>query len=309
MSAELRLVPTDCPLCGADEAEPIAVGQDFGWAAVPDAFLALRCRRCQLLYLNPRPAPEESGRLYPPACFTAPGPAEQARRRAVARRALRLCPPLPAGARVLEVGYGAYLHREELLRAGAQAWNLETVTDHRASTDAPRSGVDTVTWGRAEDLAAGGPSYDAALLLHSLEHCDRPAEELSAIHRLLKPGSPVIVLTHNSESTVSRMFAGRHWVGYDFPRHPCLFSPTSLRALAGSTGFEVERMETLRSPETWTESVRWLLRDWDMPGPLVWVAGGGLGQAAAYVAEHWAQLRHHGELLGAVLRTSGEGRQ
>lgn len=304
--ARLRLVPTDCPLCGAEEAEPIAVGQDFGWAAAPDTFLALRCDACELVYLNPRPAPEEWDRLYPPACFAAPTGTERAGRRTTARRALRLCPPLSGGARVLEVAYGTHLHRDELRRAGARGWTLDAVTPHRAVAETAPSGGGTVALGRAADLATRGVRYDAALLLHSLEYCDRPVEELSAIRRLLLPGGALIVITHNSDAKVSRTFAGRHWVGYDFPRRPCLFSPTSLNALAGAAGFEVERMQTLPSPETWRVSLGSLLRDWRLRGPFAQVVG-GLGRAA-YVAERWAQLRGSGALLGAVLRPFAGGR-
>ena len=61
----LRLVPAVCALCGVDDADPVGVGQDFEYRTSPDHFLAVRCRRCGLVFLNPRPADEEAGRIYP----------------------------------------------------------------------------------------------------------------------------------------------------------------------------------------------------------------------------------------------------
>jgi hypothetical protein len=46
-------MPTDCPVCGDVEAEPIAVCSDFERPAARTAFLALRCSDCGSVYLSP----------------------------------------------------------------------------------------------------------------------------------------------------------------------------------------------------------------------------------------------------------------
>jgi hypothetical protein len=47
------LAPTDCPVCGDVEAEPIAVCSDFERPAARTAFIALRCSDCGIVYLSP----------------------------------------------------------------------------------------------------------------------------------------------------------------------------------------------------------------------------------------------------------------
>lgn len=61
----LSLVAVKCCICDVDDAEPIAVGEDFEYRTSPDTFLAMQCRCCGLVYLNPRPAITELDQIYP----------------------------------------------------------------------------------------------------------------------------------------------------------------------------------------------------------------------------------------------------
>ena len=61
----LDLEPALCCLCGVEDVDPVAVGEDFEYRTSTDSFLAVRCRRCQMVYLNPRPALSAMGQIYP----------------------------------------------------------------------------------------------------------------------------------------------------------------------------------------------------------------------------------------------------
>jgi len=55
--------PTDCPVCGDVEAEPIAVCSDFQDSpTTSNAFLALRCTECGTVYISPAAVPTDSPR-------------------------------------------------------------------------------------------------------------------------------------------------------------------------------------------------------------------------------------------------------
>ena len=54
--------PTDCPVCGDVEAEPIAVCSDFHQQTAADAFLALRCIDCGTVYISPAAVPADHTR-------------------------------------------------------------------------------------------------------------------------------------------------------------------------------------------------------------------------------------------------------
>jgi SAM-dependent methyltransferase len=301
--AGLRLVLTACPLCGADEGEPAAVGNDAAHGTTRDTFLALACPACGLVYLSPRPATEERPRVYPPAYFGSEAERGPGRRtaRGTIRRAVREPGAAGGAVRVLEIGHGGSLHLDLTREAAPPGWALEAVTPHESLAQAARARGFTVHHGRAESLDAPGSGYDLVLLLHSLEHCDAPVETMASVRRLLRAGGRAVILTPNPDSTVGRMFRGRHWTGYDFPRHPCLFGPRALRRLAEAAGFEVERLGGVRSPRAWTGSARNFLSDWGAPAWLTRTAPGLLGGVAS-LAPGAARRRPTGPELEAVLR-------
>lgn len=279
--AALALVP--CPGCGGDDAEPVAVGQDFEHGTVPDSLLAVRCRACDLVYLNPAPAPGARDRLYPAAYFTSAAEAPDRRRagRAAVRAALARCHELPPRARVLELAYGDSLHLEMLRRVGPPTWNLSALTPHAALATVARQGGFETGVGFAADLPDDRAAYDCVLILHGLEHCVSPLEELRCLRPRLAPGGRLVIVAHNAESTVGRAFQGRHWAGYGFPRHAVLFGPSSLRRLAEKAGYEVDRLDGVRFSGTWARSAGHFLSDWRAPS---WLPGrrllAGLGTAA-----------------------------
>ncbi len=270
----LRLVPVVCPLCRVEDADPVGVGEDFEYRTSPDTFLAVRCRRCRLVYLNPRPADGEAGRIYPDHYhafqFRAAeyGLVYRVRRRLEARRLLRWGRGLPPGARVLDIGCGDGFHLQLLRDYGPRGWTLEGAdTDARAVAAARRAGL-TVHHGRAEDLPPG-PGYDLVLMIMTVEHLSDPVGVVRAAAGLLALGGRLVVVTDNVASPDFRVFGGRHWGGYHFPRHAHLFDRRTLARLGVEAGLEVERVTTAVSPVNWVYSVRNWLDDWGAPRRLV----------------------------------------
>lgn len=302
---ELELVP--CPLCGVEEGEPIAVGSDFALATSPESFLALGCPACGLVYLNPRPAAETRPELHPSGYFcgsmAGTGTARGSARDAV-RHLVRRCHFAGPDARVLELGYGNALYAAEVRRVGLPTWVVEAVTPHDSLVRSGRQEDLVVHRGRAKSLEAAGVAYDLALVFHGLEHCKSPLEELRVVRRLLHPGGRLAILAWNAESAVGRLFRGRHWAGYDFPRHACVFNQHSLRRLADEAGLVVERLVAVRAPEMWAQSAGNFLGDWGAPSWLSRSARRGSFpfRGLASLAESVAGLSGKGARLEAMLR-------
>ena len=271
----LRLVPAVCCLCRVEDAEPVAVGADFEYRTSPDEFLAVRCRRCRLVYLNPRPADGESGRTYPDdyhafrfrrASF---GLVYRVRRRLEARRLLRWCRGLPADARVLDVGCGDGFHLGLLREFGEPGWRLEGVdADARAVAPARAAGL-AVHAGGVEASGLPAEAYHLILLVMVVEHLPDPAATLRHVAGLLAPGGRVVVVTDNAGSPDFAAFGGRHWGGYHFPRHTYLFDRATLARLGTAAGLTAERVGTAVSPVNWVYSLRNWLDDWGGPRWLV----------------------------------------
>jgi SAM-dependent methyltransferase len=299
-----------CCVCGATDGQPVGVGEDFEYHTSPDSFLAMRCRSCGLVYLDPRPATSELTRIYPPDYHAFDFSAEKfgfvyrVRRRLEARRAMRWCRGLPPGARILDVGCGDGFHLRLLRDFGRPSWSLEGVdASPRAVEAATRAGL-TVHQGTIEtvDLAPG--HYDLVLLIATIEHVDDPAGVLRAVRRLLRPGGRVVIVTDNTDTLDFRLFGGRHWGGYHFPRHFNLFHRGALARLAGRVGLEVDSVETVVSPVNWVYSIRNTLVDWNAPRWLVerfsLRAPVALGVFTLFDMMH--QWTGHGALLRVILR-------
>ena len=299
----LSLVRTRCCICDADDADPVAVGEDFEHRTSRDTFLATRCRACGLLFVNPQPAAHELARLYP-AAYDAREAAGAGAREEGARRLLAWCGTVPDGARVLDVGCGAGNDLALLRDFGSDGWRLEGVEPRaRAAQAARRAGL-TVHEALVEDLAPGARgAYDVALLIHTLEHFAEPPAALAAVRALLRPGGRAVVVTPNAASAAWALFQGRHWAGYDFPRHRYLFDRDTLGKLAARVGLRVESVATAPSAALWARSAHHLAADWGAPP---WLArrlapASSLPLAAFAAVERLQQRRGRGALLCATL--------
>jgi len=247
-SRELSLVQTECCICGDEDADPVAVGQDFDGGSGPDTFLARRCRRCGLVYLDPAPSADNHRTLL------------RGLRGSSADTVRRWLKPYPSAARVLRI-------------------------------DDP------------EHDATGEPGeYDLILLNHSLERALAPRELLLSARAKLAPDGRVLVITHNTGSLAFRLFGGRHWCGYEFPRHRSLFAAAPLRALAQSVGMELVSVATASYPTGWLRSFRNLSLDWGLPAYVMRVLPATM--PAWVFVESFGRLRGRGGLLVAELRRS-----
>ena len=272
---QLKFEATGCCICDIDDAEPIGVGEDFEYRTSNDTYLAVRCLRCNLVFLNPRPHSSELSKIYPDSYHAFAFEAEQyglihrVRQRLEIRRLMNFAKGLPAKLRVIDIGCGDGFHLDLLARKGPKAWSLEGIdADRRAASAAQAKGL-RVHQGRIEDLQLESDSYDLALMIMTIEHLYDPAATLTEVRRILKPGGRLVVVTDNVGSPDFTWFKGRHWGGYHFPRHTVLFDKQTLGKLAEKCGFQVTTIRSAMSPVNWVYSVRNWIDDWGGPRWLV----------------------------------------
>jgi SAM-dependent methyltransferase len=304
----LRHVP--CCVCGAEDCVPAGIGEDFEYRTSPDTFIAMRCRECGLVYLDPRPTATELPRIYPPdyhAFDFSPerfGFVYRVRRSLEARRALQWCRGLGDTARILDVGCGDGFHLRLLRDFGRPGWKLEGVDASARAVEAARRAGLTVHLGTVELLALPAAAYDLILLIATIEHVDDPAGVLRAVRRLLKPGGRVVIVTDNTDTVDFAVFGARHWGGYHFPRHFNLFNRTTLERLAATTDLNVDSIATVMSPVNWVYSVRNTLVDWGAPAWLVerFSLRSPVALAFFTLVDSAHQIAGSGALLRVVLR-------
>jgi 2-polyprenyl-3-methyl-5-hydroxy-6-metoxy-1,4-benzoquinol methylase len=266
MKSDIRKVPVFCNNCGINDEEFVTSGHEHEYTSTTnDIFNVAKCRRCGLLYLNPRPDVSELKTIYPDDYYAynlhkqsveheqKNSPLYKARKFVYLQRlkkALSLCPPA-AQLSVLDIGCAD---------GRALDWYRQ-VNDFKVSTygvdfdetalERARQAGHQVYSGRFEDADIPEDKFDLAVATHVIEHVADPKAFASRAFAVLKPGGIFLCETPNVASWDARMFRDQHWGGYHFPRHWVFYSPQSITAMAKEVGFELLKIEFHPAPAFW----------------------------------------------------------
>ncbi|MDG2333050.1 MAG: class I SAM-dependent methyltransferase [Myxococcota bacterium] len=271
----LELERVRCALCGSERSETSATGEDFEYETSDDTFHFVRCLDCDHQYLDPRPATSALDTIYPSDYYSFVGttnPLVALLQRFWEGGKVRLYGGFVGqGERnLLDVGCGDGRFLSLLERQGDPQWNPVGLEFDEGAVASCRAKGYEAHCERIEDFAQRPDQknrFDAILMLQLLEHVDDPARVCEHVHTLLKPGGAFIVETPNLGGLDYRLFAGRWWGHYHFPRHWNLFRLASLSQLLASKGFEIDRAEYLISTSSWIISHRNYFKDRGWPRP------------------------------------------
>jgi SAM-dependent methyltransferase len=224
-----------------------------------------QCRRCGLVYANPR-APQEwiFARYsreyfwgeYLPAIGAPEGKVDE---RYIDRR----YGPMLAfirqqaleGRRLLEVGTGAGLFLKAAERSGWEVAGLE-LSPEGAAFARDRLGLN-VRQERAEEMSFPDRSFDVAVMFDVIEHLLDPRAVVEATRRALRPGGTLIVGTPNL-SALTHAALGVDWAVLSPLEHLYYFTEGTLTALLRSCGFADIRIVRRYPGWTATESMNYL---------------------------------------------------
>lgn len=236
-----------CDLCGADDAALFMEERDRFFNR-GEIFTLVRCRQCGLVYLNPRPTPEEMARYYPDeyvafsrAIEDEPGIVNRLDRMyGIYKKCRAVVSAQPSGGRLLDLGCatGNFLNAMRA-RDGWEVYGVE-VNANAAEYARRRFGLNVFT-GELADAHFPDKFFDVVTLWDVLEHLHEPTRTLREIGRILVPGGLLVASMPNLDSLDARLFS-RYWVGLDAPRHLYVFTPDTARALFIKTGYRLERI-------------------------------------------------------------------
>lgn len=251
-----------CNLCGADDARLLFTAPDREVPGDPQPYAVCQCRRCGLIYLNPRPdTAEEMARIYPPEYESYMGDDQ---RLVVALRRLAWLPEVreikrvtTAQSRILEIGCATGEFLAGLRRAGRPYVQGLEFSAAAAAIARQRHGIDV----RVGDLLDAGlppDTYDIVIMRHVLEHVSDPRATLREIRRLLAPGGYCVFTIPNADSHTVRIF-GADWYGWKQPRHFHTFSQRALTLMLRLTDLQLVEMKHSALPNIWIGSTRYWL--------------------------------------------------
>ncbi len=268
MAERLCMHSVSCPLCGNDDSRPVLQTPDWTGTTVGE-FHLVRCRVCRHHYLNPAPQDHSLAACYPddygphqravergpntpeavqpttvnttrqPWYLSAwvrslPGPRAYYRW-VTETKSVWLPPEKGDGKRALEIGCSSGWFLAQLQQQG---WSPTGVDLVRGPLAVARDAGFEVYEGTLDTVRFEAASFDAVFAWMVIEHVPRPRETMRTIHDVLKPGGWFAFSVPNVASWESTVF-GRHWRGYDLPRHLQHFSPHTLRSVLDEQGFEL----------------------------------------------------------------------
>jgi 2-polyprenyl-3-methyl-5-hydroxy-6-metoxy-1,4-benzoquinol methylase len=264
-----------CLLCGSEGMLLYGGLRDRLFGA-PGSWSLMQCPECQLVWLNPRPIPEDVGKLYV-QYFThqkldlQKGALAGFRKRVKAsildssfgyridgsNRAgslLSRIGPLRdmAGGgvmwleaaekgRLLDVGCGNGSFLIQMKQLGWEVTGVEP--DGEAVSVARENFRLNVFKGSLEEAEFPDGHFDTITMNHVIEHVLDPIGLLKECRRVLRPGGKLVVVTPNIKSLGRRVFEDA-WLHWDPPRHLFLFSLETLRESAEQAGLVIQDLRT-----------------------------------------------------------------
>ena len=257
-----------CNLCGANDASLIYEARERVHG-LPGIFRIVRCARCGLAYLNPRPVAAFLNSYYPENYHTATNTsiysnlvsfletfavkgnnflAKIVRKFLLfyGRIAWRILAVKPPASTILDIGCGLGNDLFTLTQFGWHGLGIET--SKTACVHAAKRGLKVFN-GRLEQADLQPESFDVALFNHVLNHLPDPLDSLKRVHKALKPDGILVLCLPNFSSVATRIFRERHYP-LDVPRHLYFFDRRSLQNLVKKAGFRITRLRTSTAPSS-----------------------------------------------------------
>ncbi len=144
------------------------------------------------------------------------------------------------GGDLLEVGCGlGHLVGQLAASFRTSAVDVNRHALREAQKAAPNSRLQVAS---AECLPFEGGSFDVVIIKHIIEHLPAPAQAVTELGRVLRPGGTLILSTPNLDSLMLPL-KGKRWIGYQDPTHISLKRPGEwLRLLNEAANLDVVRV-------------------------------------------------------------------
>lgn len=231
---ELHLKIRECPVCSSAE---------FKDKYIKEGYQVQECQGCQLQLLNPQPSNEELAEIYSSNYFLGEKTEAALQQVAEMKRATAqlyldalLNYGVKQGGRLLEVGCGSGDFLVEAQKRGFEVVGVEFSPHATADANAKVGpGGGRVYQGEIGGVDLPEQHFDVCVLSDVIEHTRQPDQFVQILHRLLKPGGTLLVVTPSLSSWSAR-FLRQHWMEYK-TEHLYYFNNNALQTLLFKYGF------------------------------------------------------------------------
>jgi 2-polyprenyl-3-methyl-5-hydroxy-6-metoxy-1,4-benzoquinol methylase len=219
----------NCPLCGADDTRQMFKRKDLRHHISEEDFAVVKCRKCSLVYVNPRPLEEDINDYYPDEFYDPNVNADELLNKLAWQLVIKYkyIKEMKAG-KLLDIGCDK---GEFMFYMRQRGWQVQGIDFSRKPPNI--FGLD-IFYGELVDAGYLPESFDLITLWAVLEHVYDPLKMLTYIYSLLKPEGKLILAVTNYNSLPAVFM--RH---DDIPRHTTLFSKRTLRKMLQVAGFSI----------------------------------------------------------------------
>ena len=229
----------DCNLCGSDKSKEIFCARDFTFAS-GERFRYVKCPECGLVFLSPRPSPDEIDKYYPDVYYQeyGEGPRELEFLRSDYSEVIAgIRPP----GRILDLGSQKGVFLKRMQDKGWEGFGVD-ISEKACRIAKTDYGLKNIYAGNILDIDFPEDYFDVITLWHVVEHLHEPLHVMQKLRRLLKPDGILVAECPNIGSISAKLFGAR-WQPLDAPRHLYQFSGRTLRDLMRRAGFMVNKVD------------------------------------------------------------------
>ena len=234
----------DCNLCGSDKSGELFLARDYTFAS-EERFSYVKCPECGLVFLSPRPSPEEIGRYYPDQYYQKYGagsPELMFLRGDYSEDIAKIGLP----GRILDVGCQKGVFLKDMQDKGWDCYGVD-ISETACEIARDSRGLENIYTGDIQDVNLPENYFDVITLWHVIEHLYDPRAVICKLRKLLKPDGVLVIECPNIDSVSGRLF-GACWQPLEAPRHLYQFSVSTLRDLMLLSGFRVRSIEYMPKP-------------------------------------------------------------
>jgi ubiquinone/menaquinone biosynthesis C-methylase UbiE len=247
-----------CDLCGSYDTSPILESRDYLKCGL-EIFYLVKCNKCGLIYLNPRPTQKTISQFYPeeyrPFINKKNGFIDRFKSLLI-KNDIRVFKKLMnrEDLKILEVGCanGSYLSQLKKM----SKFEVTGVEFSPLVAGYARKTYDiNVISGTIFDAKFQDSSFDIVIMRHVLEHVYNPSETIQEIGRILKKDGIFYGIVPNTKCIEVKIFK-KWWPGWDLPRHLYDFNPDTIRIILEKNGFQDIDISYQCIPNYWIGSLK-----------------------------------------------------
>lgn len=233
-----------CNICGRRNLESFL--SDVSYWEFDIKFLVVRCKNCNLVFLNPRPAKRDIHYFYKSESYWGKDIKEveneddsSKEREAIYGPIYKIALKRKSG-KILDIGAGIGLFLTKFKEKG---WETEGVEYSRDAVNyASKHNKIMLKSGDFLDFDYEKQYFDLVTLNNSLEHLYNPLETLRKVNKVLKMDGALIITVPNIDSLGFKLF-GKSWYPLQPPIHLYHFSPNTLEKILNNAGFRVIKVD------------------------------------------------------------------